>query len=198
MDARQRRSIKKASLRQEKQTADDIGGRTQANSGATRLGGGADVRLPGQMRIECKFTEKDFYVLKLKELEKLRKQANQNLEVPVFQFAFKFRSTMAKYAVTGYGQTAPPTLMGHLRWLGGASILIRHEELKKELLQYDLLLVELEGRTYQIWRWDDFLEKLQGRKDFSMGCQVVRFPCSVCTPDRVCHGGKEICMEEEG
>jgi hypothetical protein len=100
MDARQSKRGKRISLRQEKQTAADLGGRTMAASGATRLGGGADVRVMGKTRIECKFTEKDRYYLKLSELDKLRRQANKSLEYPVFQFAFHYpNGTMSKYAV---------------------------------------------------------------------------------------------------
>jgi len=85
------RRQKRISKRQENQTAADLGGRTQANSGATRLGGGADVRVIGNARIECKYTEKSFYVLTYADLEKLRTQAIKTLEEPIFQIAFKNR-----------------------------------------------------------------------------------------------------------
>lgn len=155
MDARARKTIKKASLRQEKQTALDIGGRTTANSGASKFSGGADVR-GGGLRVECKFTEKDFYVLKLEELEKLKKQAVKALEFPVFQFAFKFRNALTKYAVTKYDQTLP-SLMETLEWLGDSSVRIRHEELQQALAKYKLLLVHLNGSTFKIQYWDDFV-----------------------------------------
>jgi len=157
MDARARKTIKKASLRQEKQTALDIGGRTTANSGAARFSGGADVRAAGKLRVECKFTEKDFYVLKLKELEKLKKQAVKALEFPVFQFAFKFRNTLTKYAVTRYDQATTPSLMETLEWLGDGSVRIRHEELQQALAKYKLLLVHLNGSAFKIQYWDDFV-----------------------------------------
>lgn len=73
----------------------------QANSGATRLGGGGDVRVRGQMRVECKYTESCSYVLKLGELLKLRDQAIKALEEPVLQFEFRGASGAVyfKYAV---------------------------------------------------------------------------------------------------
>ena len=192
MDARRRRSIKKTSLRQERQTAADVGGRTQANSGAVRMGGGADVRAPGTLRIECKFTEKDRYVLKLVELEKLRKQAIKTLEFPVFQFAYSFHNSLTKYAVTPWNKATVPNLMDTHRWLGLGSIIIRHDELKKTLSSYKLLLVELDGKTFQIQHWDDFIKQFQGPENFSMGCVVATAPCAICEC-RACEhlGGKE-------
>ena len=162
MDARRRRGIKKASLRQERQTAEDVGGRTQANSGAVRMGGGGDVRAVGKLRVECKFTEKDRYVLKLSELEKLRKQAIKTLETPVFQFAFKFRNTFTKYAVTKYQtERQSNTCEANTMWLGMGSITIHHDELKQRLAE-GLLLVTLDNKVFQIQPWEDFLRQFQG------------------------------------
>lgn len=101
MDARTGRRQKRISKMQEKKAAADVGGQTQANSGATRLGGGGDVRVAGDTRIECKYTESCSFTLRLGELMKLRKEAISALEQPVFQF--QFRSPMggayATYAV---------------------------------------------------------------------------------------------------
>lgn len=58
-----------------------------AASGGTRLGGGGDVRAPGY-RIECKYTERLAYTLKLSDLQKIRKHAHDSLEQPVLQLAF--------------------------------------------------------------------------------------------------------------
>ena len=105
MNAKTSRRQKRISRVQEAKTAADLGGRTMANSGATRMGGGGDVRVIGKYRVECKYTEKATYNLKLVELEKLRKQANKVAEQPVFQFAYRTSPTVptyAAYAVT-YG-----------------------------------------------------------------------------------------------
>jgi hypothetical protein len=135
------------------------------------MGGGADVRLPGTMRVECKFTEKDRYTLKLSELEKLRKQAIKTLEYPVFQFAFKFRNTMDKYAVTKYQTERQANICeADTMWLGSGSITFRHDELKQCLTE-GLLLVTLEDKVFQIQPWEDFLKSLTKFHDVSMGCK---------------------------
>lgn len=184
MDARRRRGIKKASLRQERQTAADIGGRTTANSGAARFSGGADVRAPGTMRVECKFTEKDTYSLKLKELEKLRKQALKSLEVPVFQFAFKFRNTMEKYAVIRCTEPYPKNCM----WIEAESTTLKRDWLAVRLNEGPFFITlgatkagePDSGKVFQILRWDDFMQQFEGMKDFSMGCLVKNQSCTIC------------------
>lgn len=101
MDARTGRRQKRISRMQEKRAARDVGGQTQANSGATRLGGGGDVRVAGDTRIECKYTESCSFTLRLGELLKLRKEAIGALEQPVFQFQFRsiHGGAYATYAV---------------------------------------------------------------------------------------------------
>ena len=77
-----------------------------AASGATRLGGGGDVR-GSDLRVECKYTEKSFYVLKLSEWEKLKQHAIKTLEEPVLQFAFRGSSgRLDKYAVINWNTAA--------------------------------------------------------------------------------------------
>jgi hypothetical protein len=103
MDARRSAMQKRISRKQEKKAAEDLGGRTQAASGAARFGGG-DVRAPGY-RIECKYTEKPYYILKLSELEKLQKQAYGSLEQPVMQLAFVDRLGRRKeFAISKHSQ----------------------------------------------------------------------------------------------
>lgn len=165
MNARTRKTIKKASLRQEKQTALDIGGRTTANSGASKFSGGADVR-GGGLRVECKFTGKDVYVLKLRELEKLRKQALKGLEVPVFQFAFKFRNTMEKYAVIRCVSPYPKSCI----WTDAASMAFKRDWLAVRFNEGPLFITlgttkagePDSGKVFQILRWDDFMQQFEG------------------------------------
>lgn len=96
---------KRISQRQEKSVAADLGGRVQAASGAAKHGGG-DVRAPGY-RIECKYTEKPVYTLKLEELEKLKKQAYGSLEQPVMQLAFVDRlGRRTEFSITNHVQDA--------------------------------------------------------------------------------------------
>lgn len=188
MDARRRKTIKKASLRQEKQTAADIGGRTTANSGAARFSGGADVRGVG-LRIECKFTEKNKYILKFSELDKLRKQAIQTLEFPVFQFAFKFRNTFEKYAVTPYSKPAVQGPERVYECLGLSSLTIERDDLRQLLVQNKFLLVYFNDRAFQIQGWDDFLKQFEGPTGFSMGCKVPDETCTICEEMKCKHLG---------
>lgn len=76
MDARTSRQQKRISQRQEQQVADALDGRTQPASGATRLGGGSDVRSE-EHAVECKYTNKKQYSLKQADLLKIRKTALQ-------------------------------------------------------------------------------------------------------------------------
>lgn len=161
MDARTGRRQKRISKRQERQVATDLKGRTQANSGATRLGGGADVRVLGDTRVECKYTENAQYVLRLLELEKLNKQAIQSLEEPVLQFAFCDRSgRFDRYAVVKWqGKDAPGTEWGHARM----QITVHPDEVATALLngRIQVCFVDKKGLywKYEIMRWEDYLAK---------------------------------------
>jgi len=165
MNARRRKTIKKTSLRQERQTAQDIDGRTQANSGATRMGGGADVRAHGDTRVECKFTEKDRYTLKLDELVKLRKQAIKSLEYPVFQFAFLFNNQLTKYAVISWkgDVSAADTSWGTI----AKQMTLLRDNLQLYLLSGRIhlsfsprgaTLSTLHQRSFEVMRWEDYLK----------------------------------------
>lgn len=172
MDARQSKRGKRISLKQERQTAIDLGGKTMAASGATRLGGGADVRVMGKTRIECKFTEKSVYVLKLSELDKLRRQANKSLEYPVFQFAFRHpNGTMSKYAVIPWDIELG--LHAETNWI----TLHKQFQLREQLLTQSLMLgrVQIGFETgflpvgsvpgtfplkhFEVINWDDFVKR---------------------------------------
>jgi hypothetical protein len=160
MDKRQSAHIKRISKQQEKRAAEDIGGQTQAASGGTRFGG-ADVRLVNKYRIECKVTEKNSYTLKLKELEKLKKQAVKSLEQPIFQFAYRDKlGKLDRYAVLKY-RNIPKE-----RWLYGAvySTFNQQIELRQDLIQGALLkgritvsFMSKEGAVYEVMKWDDFV-----------------------------------------
>lgn len=164
MDARQSRRGKRISLQQEKRAAADLGGKTMAMSGAARLGGGADVRVMGKTRVECKFTEKDTYVLRYIELEKVRKQAAKALESPVLQFGFR-RTTgrITTYAVI-------PFVEGPGTW-----ICWNTDAKQKGLTEHELETTLMQGRislqflmpgndpfvykVYEILRWHDYVER---------------------------------------
>ncbi len=102
MDAVTSKRQKKMSQQQEKSVANDIGGRLVAGSGAGRTSGGGDVRLRSELRVECKGTEKDYFVLEHSVLKKIRDQAIRGgMEQPVLQIRFAVpRSMVFEYAVS--------------------------------------------------------------------------------------------------
>lgn len=165
MDARQSRRGKRISLQQEKRVAADLGGRTMAASGATRLGGGADVRVLGKTRIECKFTESDNYILKFAELEKLKKQANKSLEYPVFQFAFRETSgRLTQYAVIPWSEGDGPKIVLETETKSWPFDKHYIQELTRGASLVQVIFHAREGnslrsRYYRIMAWDDFLER---------------------------------------
>ncbi len=169
MDARTSRRQKRLSKRQEDRAAEDIGGRTQANSGATRLGGGGDVR-GAELRIECKYTEAKSYSVKFSELEKLRKQAIKNLEQPVLQFAFKLPAgRFERYAVITWDSTIPVIEPFDMD-TDAKSIQLPREYLRvallaeRERLRLTFRKSPIEGYQFEVLLWDDFVQRQQCSK----------------------------------
>ena len=166
MDARQSRRGKRISLQQEKQAATDLGGRTMAASGATRLGGGGDVRVLGKTRLECKFTEKSSYALKYEELKKIRRQAIKALESPVFQFAFRHTSgRLRAYAVIPWDVEDPQKTNDDIWFTSAASIMLTEDQLEKALMRGRIQLTFAHAgpepqafRQFEILRWHDYVE----------------------------------------
>lgn len=164
MDARQSRRGKRISLQQEKSTAADLGGRTTTGSGAAKFSGGGDVRVMGKTRVECKYTEKDTYNLKFKELEKLRKQAIKHLEYPVFQFAFRETSgRFTRYAVIQWDETeAPRTALETPTQTYPLGKLYLHGLIAVGPLQVVFHVKEgnyLKSKYFRVLPWDDFVER---------------------------------------
>jgi hypothetical protein len=168
MDARQSRRGKRISLQQEKSAAADLGGRTTAGSGAAKFSGGADVRVMGKTRLECKFTEKDTYTLRFVELQKVRKQAMKALEKPVLQFAFRNRTgRMAKYAVIPWEIGDQQKDNDHSWFTSNTQIGFTADELDKALftgrIQFNFVCPGKEPlafRLFEILRWHDYIERL--------------------------------------
>lgn len=165
MDARQSKRGKRISLRQEKQAAADLGGTTMAASGATRLGGGGDVRVMGNTRLECKFTEKGSYTLKYEELRKIRRQAMKVLEQPVFQFAFRHPSgRLRAYAVIPWQEDKVEGKIHYWSTMAG-SVTFTEDQLEKALyegrIQYAFLHPLSDPpsfRMFEIMGWHDYVE----------------------------------------
>lgn len=185
MDARTGRRQKRISKKQEQRAAEDIGGRTQAASGATRLGGGADVR-GSSLRIECKYTEKTVYSLKLEDLEKLRQQALKTLEAPVFQVCFVSRTEKDLYAIIPWVSTRTA---GCTFESAGKSMRLIQDLMKHQLITRKVRICldfQKMGKKFELLRWSDFLKDLQGEQNFSMGCKVAETPCALCNGTGVC------------
>lgn len=64
------RHNKRVSQQQERELAEDLGGRVQPNSGAT-IGAKGDVRSKGRFRLEAKFTRANSFPLQLEDLQKI-------------------------------------------------------------------------------------------------------------------------------
>lgn len=165
MNARQSKRGKKISLQQERITAEELGGRTMAASGATRLGGGGDVRVQGKIRVECKFTEKDRYTLWYSDLRKLQKQAVKTLEYPVLQFAFRHpNGHLVKYAVVPWNKEEKEVTND---WFGSAaSVILSEDQLETALANgrirytfYCEIPQAFLNRVFEIMRWDDYVER---------------------------------------
>lgn len=75
---------KKKSIKQERETAKEVGGRTTPASGA-KWHSKADVKSDNYL-IECKITEKQYYSLKLSTWEKINEEATKaGLRTPVIR-----------------------------------------------------------------------------------------------------------------
>jgi hypothetical protein len=166
VDARQARRGKRISLQQEKRAAAELGGKTTAASGAAKFSGGADVRVMGKIRLECKFTEKSEYTLRFLELQKVRKQAMRVLEQPVLQFAFHHTTGRLKaYAVIPWNMGDTPKETDHSWYTSATSISLSEDKLDRALLvgriQFTFMCpgsITLPFRVFEIMNWHDFVE----------------------------------------
>lgn len=167
MDAVTSKRQKKMSQRQEEKVAEDIGGRLVAGSGAGRTSGGGDVRRRAELRVECKVTEKDYFVLQYSDLDKIRRQAIAGgLEHPVLHLRFAVpRSMVVEYAVEpsssphGQGQANCCHICDRKRFR------LSLAQLQRDILNFGETYVAFRiGQTYQYWRirpWPTFLAELE-------------------------------------
>lgn len=84
--------LRKAATKQERRSAEALGGFRQTGSGA-RPGHKGDGRVKGRFRIENKFTTSKRYAVDLRELTKIRAEC-AGLETPVFEIEFKEPNTL--------------------------------------------------------------------------------------------------------
>lgn len=161
MDAVTSKRQKKMSQKQEAGVAEDIGGRTVAGSGAGRTSGGGDVRLRAELRVECKVTEKDYFVLQYSDLRKIRDQAIKGgLEQPVMQVCFAVpRSMTFKYAISpGNGV---PLDVNNLMVTDRKRIRLALSNIQRLLLDHPNVTVHFGNDAWNIRSWTDFLKELE-------------------------------------
>lgn len=160
--------VRKVSSTQEKRAARDIGGYTQAASGACRHGGGGDARACGKTRVECKFTEKPYYNLELKTLLKIETHARTALETPVLQLGFRnIFGQMDLYAVMRWQDFAcctGPTTARECFVLSG-QYKLTHEEMLQLLVHQAVLKLVYNyspaPKSYVVIPWNDYLKLVQ-------------------------------------
>lgn len=84
--------VRASVTRQERRTAESLGGHRQTGSGAVR-GYKGDGRVEGRFRIENKMTQAESMRVKLQDLRKIRSEC-EGLEAPVFEVEFRDRHTL--------------------------------------------------------------------------------------------------------
>lgn len=84
--------LKHASMKQERESAEAVGGRRQSGSGA-RPGHKGDGRVRGRYRIENKLTTAVSHRVRLTDLRKIRAEC-EGLEVPIYDIQFKETGTL--------------------------------------------------------------------------------------------------------
>lgn len=155
------RDIRKRSQLQEKRAAKDVGGRIVAGSGAAKFSGGGDVRKQGELRVECKFTHKPAYNLKLADMAKIRTQAIEGgLEFPVMQIEFVSAPTL-KLAVF-FEQPRYPVQ----KQTQSKSVSLRRDDVLRLLLGKPSYQIKFHSprmgeHTVTVMRWTSFLEKME-------------------------------------
>lgn len=163
MDKFQSSRQKRISLRQEKLAAQDVGGLTTAGSGAAKTSGGGDVRVAGKLRIECKYTEKSFFVLELAVLKKIQMEALKGgMEQPVLQLTFVAKHTGAEtsFAILPHApKKSDGTQFFHT---DRARIRLHKVEIQREILRYGSTQVlfskaAIGGHVFSIVHWHTFL-----------------------------------------
>jgi hypothetical protein len=166
MNSKQAHRGKRISVQQEKRAAKDLGGKTTAASGAAKFSGGADVRVMGKIRLECKFTEKSEYTLRYIELQKVRKQAMKALEQPVLQFAFRHTTGRLKaYAVIPWNPEDPQKANDDIWFTTATSLTFTEHQLDKALLAGRIQITfapagpdPIAFRMFEIMNWHDYVE----------------------------------------
>jgi hypothetical protein len=155
------RRQRKMSQQQEEKVASDLGGRTVLNSGAEKFSGGGDVRVRSELRVECKQTEKTFYVLQHSDLLKIWKQAVRAGESPVFQVRFNVpRMAMHEFAIVpGHLSSETPLFVTDRKRMK-----LTLTDLTKALLSRTCAPIVINKDEWTILYWSTYLKNLESAR----------------------------------
>jgi len=151
------RRIKKISRIREKQAASDIDGKRHAFSGALWYKKG-DVGSNGFL-MEDKFTEKDFFSVKLSILKKIEKEALCVLKIPVLRIGFLNNGKSEDYAILRFKDCIflelTPAEIGNKN-----SYRLTAEHARESYLSNDrpMITFSIGNFFYIIMEWSEFVE----------------------------------------
>lgn len=119
--------------RAEKKVAESLGARVQPASGSLRRASmKADMRSPGEMRGENKYTTKDYFTLTARALDKLCRQSSWN-ETPTFSVVFQQELGTRVLILIPVDDVPTKTVKSSYRLrLSDAGEVIRFESAKRE------------------------------------------------------------------
>lgn len=157
------KDIRKRSQRQEQKVASDLGGRTVAGSGAAKFSGGGDVRKQGEIRVECKFTQKNYYDLSHSDLTKIKTQALKGgLEMPVMQIEFITAPTLKIAVMSDVNRCDQSNVLT----VTGKQLRMKKDAVTKQLLNHPHYQLVFKGEDfYTVMRWEDFLDDLADKEE---------------------------------
>jgi hypothetical protein len=100
---------------QERRVAADLGGHVQAASGAMPHAKG-DVRVNGEVRVECKTTTQPTFILQRATVQKIKAESiSQGLEDWVIQLEFKTQGSKVQFAIMDVHRANEMGLGAHLQ-----------------------------------------------------------------------------------
>ena len=122
--------------------------------------------MAGELRIECKFTEKNFFPLELATMKKIQMEALKGgLEQPVLQLTFiaKFTGSESSFAIRPHIPHCEETEV--LAETGRKRIRLVKEEIQKLILRdgetHIIFKKGNQKHVFDILPWHDFLNSLE-------------------------------------
>ena len=136
---------------------------------AITVSGGGDARKQGELRVECKYTDKEKFSLTLEVLDQIRTQATKGgLEAPVLQLSFGVGYLANVFAIFPFeGDHTFSTAVG---WGCGKQkqVTLNRADLIGDLLEFDEIHLEFERDKKEIWvvrSWSDYLNTLETEEE---------------------------------